>query len=225
MIHFCKEEFKNYNDFNANKDNSWEQFDISDKMLDINNDIKISRETKTGKLVKFFVSDSEKLNIIDNQFDLYLSNLVLIHASHPEKLLREAYRVLKVGGKAIFSIWGDKTKTNFFTLYGDLIEKIENIECNSSCYDIHDNIGDLKKMMADIGFKNFRKEYSNVIYDITDSEDLRTKLLTPWAIETIKGFNEEKRKIYDEEIKKINEDFEKSEKYININILIISVSK
>lgn len=53
---------------------------------------------------KVMVGDGEHLVFQDNKFDLVLLNEVLEHVSDEEKILKEAYRVLKPGGVlALFS--------------------------------------------------------------------------------------------------------------------------
>ncbi len=51
--------------------------------------------------------DSEKLTMFpDNYFDVCISNICLNITEDSELLLKETKRVLKRGGKAIFSVWG-----------------------------------------------------------------------------------------------------------------------
>lgn len=48
--------------------------------------------------------------------DLYFASSVLHIVESPKKMIAEAYRVLKKGGKAGFSVWGDPEKSTFFTI-------------------------------------------------------------------------------------------------------------
>jgi len=164
---------------------------------------------------------------MDNQVDIYLSNLVLIHTPNHNQMLREAYRVLKPGGKAAISIWGVKSHTSFFTVYSDSISKFNSVQGGSknSGYDLHDNIDSLKQVCQDIGFINFRKEYTNAILDISNPEDFEKKLCTPSGLEMINDFPEDKKNKILEEIRKEKERFLISDKFVNLNILIISLTK
>ncbi len=66
--------------------------------------LEIARE-KARKLnlnACFEVADVEKLPFPDNSFDTVLSSFVFCTVPHPERGMREIFRVLKPGGKAIF---------------------------------------------------------------------------------------------------------------------------
>lgn len=128
----------------------------------------------------------------------------------------------------MFSIWGDKTKSNYFTLFGDLLENLINYKSTESCYDLHDNLdkeNGLRQMFINAGFRNFRKEYSNVIYSVHNIQELGDLLMTPWVADTIKTFDEGLKTRWEEGIKSINESFKNDDKFVNINVLIISVEK
>jgi len=53
---------------------------------------------------KFMVTNLEKIDIKDNYFDYIMSPETLEHTPHPEKLIKEFYRVLKPNGKLILSL-------------------------------------------------------------------------------------------------------------------------
>jgi ubiquinone/menaquinone biosynthesis C-methylase UbiE len=92
--------------------------------LDISEDTKEIRNTKTGKVFKFMEGDCENFKFKDEQFDCINSSLVLMLTSNAEKMIQEAYRVLKTGGCAGFSIFGNRNESkNFINLYFDNFEK------------------------------------------------------------------------------------------------------
>lgn len=66
------------------------------------------------------VADNENLSDFgDAEFDLYISNLSLMIVNNPEKMLEEAYRVLKPNSMAIFTIWGSENLCSLMTINVD----------------------------------------------------------------------------------------------------------
>mmetsp|Transcript_11198 Transcript_11198/g.22034 ORF Transcript_11198/g.22034 Transcript_11198/m.22034 type:complete len:264 (+) Transcript_11198:704-1495(+) len=73
--------------------------DLSDVMIDL------ARE-KLGNKVRLKVGDNEHLPFAAKSFTHYISNLSLHIVPHPDKMLAEAYRVLKPGGFCAVSVIG-----------------------------------------------------------------------------------------------------------------------
>jgi len=59
-------------------------------------------------------ANNESLPYSNEEFDRYLANLSLMLVGDADKMLGEAYRVLKSGGIAAFSIWGEKQDCTLF---------------------------------------------------------------------------------------------------------------
>jgi SAM-dependent methyltransferase len=55
--------------------------------------------------IKFHQEDAESLSFENNTFDVVTLNYILLHVADQEKTLLEAKRVLKPGGKVIYSNW------------------------------------------------------------------------------------------------------------------------
>lgn len=64
----------------------------------------ISDQTLSTKLQLIKGNIQSHLPLPDNQFDCVLMLAVLEHLDHPQKTLRECYRVLKPGGRLIITI-------------------------------------------------------------------------------------------------------------------------
>jgi len=61
------------------------------------------------------MADNMRLPFEDGVFEAYISNLSLMIVQHRERMLSEAYRVLKPGSRACFTIWGrPENCLNFF---------------------------------------------------------------------------------------------------------------
>ena len=78
------------------------------------NPVLLKKAEKKG--IKTFEAFAEKLPFEDEMFDIVSICYVLEHTLNPEKALKEAYRVLKLGGKIIGSVpteLGDWGKHNY----------------------------------------------------------------------------------------------------------------
>ena len=55
--------------------------------------------------VPFFQEDAEALSFGDSSFDAVTMNYLLLHLADPERALQEAVRVLRIGGRLVYSHW------------------------------------------------------------------------------------------------------------------------
>mmetsp|Transcript_28091 Transcript_28091/g.24819 ORF Transcript_28091/g.24819 Transcript_28091/m.24819 type:complete len:264 (+) Transcript_28091:58-849(+) len=76
------------------------------------------------KQVAILKANNEDLPFADNYFNSYISNLSLQLVSNHKNQLLEAYRVLKKGGIAGFSVWGAPEKTRNFTFLKFALQKL-----------------------------------------------------------------------------------------------------
>lgn len=68
---------------------------------------KICRENAPyDKFVFGCLADNMRLPFADSTFEAYISNLSLMIVQHRDRQLSEAFRVLKPGSRACFTIWG-----------------------------------------------------------------------------------------------------------------------
>src|SRR6185369_6290517 len=52
-----------------------------------------------------------------------VGNFVLHHVGQPDEALREAFRVLRTGGRAGFTVWADASKLEAFGLFFAAVEE------------------------------------------------------------------------------------------------------
>jgi SAM-dependent methyltransferase len=84
--------------------------------------LSLSRKKFNDQDVKFLVADIQKLPFPDNSFDLVLCQYGLMFLSDKKKGFSEVFRVLKPGGRFIFSTWDSTRNIPLINLiFNDLI--------------------------------------------------------------------------------------------------------
>ena len=79
---------------------------------DLNPDmINVAKEIIKDKTIKWMAADAMELPFDDGSFDLIVIQFGVMFFPDKEKGLKEAYRVLKTGGKLIYNTW-NKVETN-----------------------------------------------------------------------------------------------------------------
>lgn len=73
--------------------------------------------------IEFYEASADSLPFEDGWFDAVVGNFFLHHSARPEKVLEEAFRVLKPGGKAGFTVWSELPKLEAFGLFLAAVEE------------------------------------------------------------------------------------------------------
>lgn len=122
---------------------------------------------KSGKEnIEFRLGEIEHLPVADNSIDAIISNCVVNLSTDKEQVYKEAYRVLKQGGRIAIS---DVVASN------TLPEEIKNdIQKYTACLAGASNIDDLNNMLKNSGFKNIRIQ----------PKDESKKFIKHWAPDT-----------------------------------------
>ena len=96
-----------------------------EKQIDFGLDIdykEVTQAMKTGKYVNYTLADARKMPYPNNYFQTVLSISTLEHIEHPEKVIQEAFRVLRPGGTMILTIVIDSL--NDYIFYGPLLKRL-----------------------------------------------------------------------------------------------------
>ena len=84
------------------------------------------------KLVYGCQASGSALPFPDCWFDSYVSNLVLQLIDSPENQIREAFRVLKSGSIAAFTVWGRRENSLIFTAPEITEQRIQGINASQA---------------------------------------------------------------------------------------------
>jgi len=73
--------------------------------------------------VAFDVGDAEALDFPADTFDAVTMNFGMLHLSHPDTAISEAFRVLRPGGRYAFTVWDSPPKTAGFEIVLDAVRR------------------------------------------------------------------------------------------------------
>jgi len=88
--------------------------DLSGTMIELAEDLADQQGIDN---ITFQRMDAEQLDLEDNQFDKAICSLGLMYFPFPVEGLREMYRVLKPGGKAVVAIWGERKNCGWADIF------------------------------------------------------------------------------------------------------------
>jgi ubiquinone/menaquinone biosynthesis C-methylase UbiE len=231
MINLCKKEFFEYSDFNSNKENYWSIVDFpSNEQVSVEEDNSIIRNSHKGKIFKFFDCNVEKIPFLNSQFDMYISSLCILYCQNADNAINEAFRLIKSDGIALFSVWGDKSKSKHFSDYFGRVFSKYNISMGNkkSGYSLSENVLELKERFTKAGFKKVLLEYTNVMYSCFTPEDYVSKFYTSTMRSILEGHSSDKsfqEKVLDEVKALVKEEMTLKDEVPILNCLIIAAFK
>lgn len=191
--------------------------DISTNMLDIacNNLMRLSKKNEINfvyKEHKNIVNDSlpsisisqcdnEDMNVFpDKYFDVILSNNSLHLVADPNKMLKEANRLLKDNGTACFTIWGRPENSFAFTLTPNTLKKL-NIPTPNLRSNFHiSKESILTDLLKANGFHKFNICHIFIPFPINEPNDFYHNLEAPIYKEILNKMNDDEKLILFKEI-------------------------
>ena len=135
-------------------------------LLDLNEDMlsEGKKRLKKEQNIKYFIGNAEKLNFKNNFFDKYVISFCLRNVTEYQSSLKEAYRVLKPGGKycclefstpksSLISSSYKIYKSKILPLLGEIVAKDKNAyEYLSESIDLFPSQEELSQNLEDCGF-------------------------------------------------------------------------
>ena len=100
--------------------------DISGKMVE---DVREEAARRNITNVEFERMDAETLSLDDASFDVALCALGLMYAPDPVQALREQFRVLRPGGRAVSAVWGARAQCGWAEIFPIVDARVESEVC------------------------------------------------------------------------------------------------
>jgi SAM-dependent methyltransferase len=155
--------------------------------------------------IQFREGDAQNLPFAEETFDRVVANFALLHLAEPERAMREASRVLKVGGRFAFTTWAEIEQNPFVKLVDDAIQQHANADVDlppGPPFYLFDSQKEFRKALeragfdgASMGFKvhtiNWKVPTARFIFDAELNAGVRTAGLlarqTPEALRKIQA--------------------------------------
>jgi ubiquinone/menaquinone biosynthesis C-methylase UbiE len=83
----------------------------------------VAKAASTFPEIDFIEGDAENLSMAKDSFDAYTMNFGILHLEQPERALKDAHRVLRVGGRAGLTAWSTAQEALGFACVLQAIQK------------------------------------------------------------------------------------------------------
>ena len=100
--------------------------DISDKMVEVASSIATQKKYSN---INFLRMDAEDLQVPDSSFDVALCALGLMYFPNPIQALKEMYRILKPGGRAVAAVWGKRENCGWAEIFPIVDKRVASEVC------------------------------------------------------------------------------------------------
>jgi ubiquinone/menaquinone biosynthesis C-methylase UbiE len=140
--------------------------DISDEMVKI---CTLTAGERNISNIEFKRMDAEELNVRNEEYDVALCALGLMYVPDPVKALKEMYRVIKPGGRAVAAVWGQRDHCGWAEIFEIVDKRVATEVCP-----MFFNLGNrdvLKRSFEAAGFSNINFVRLNTILNYDSDED------------------------------------------------------
>lgn len=121
--------------------------------------------------VEFRQANAEALPFDASEFDAVVGNCVLHHLASPDKVLREAHRVLRDGGRVAFSVWADPAKLAGFGLFLAAWQEHTDVDVpHGPLFGVSDP-GTFHDMFRSAGFRDSSVDEVDIAWRISSIDD------------------------------------------------------
>ena len=139
--------------------------DLSEEMITL---AKGKADAHNIKNATFHQMDAEKLSFNDQTFNTALCSLGIMYYPDPVESLREMHRVLKSGGKAVISTWGERQNCGWATIFPIVDKRVETDVC--PLFFQQGTGRTLDHSFEQAGFRNIQKRRVNVTLDYPSAD-------------------------------------------------------
>jgi len=172
--------------FLGDKNVKFNSIDLSPNMIEI------AKKEIIDPRVTFAEGNAEKLHKFENNTqDRYFSNFVLHLTPHGEVMLSEAYRVLKPGGIAGFTVWGKTEISSMPKIIPNVLSEFGIIVKPTTGF-LWGNAEETKKKVANAGFSRVYTWYQFCPFSLNATEFVNTFLNAPSILDAIVQVDEAK---------------------------------
>jgi ubiquinone/menaquinone biosynthesis C-methylase UbiE len=123
--------------------------DISDNMIQVAS--AIAKSLKKNH-IQFKRMDAESLDIEDSKYDAALCALGLMYMPDPLKAIREMYRIIRPGGRAVAVVWGQRDHCGWAEIFSIVDKRVSSEVC--PMFFQMGKPGMLKLSLENAGFSN-----------------------------------------------------------------------